>query len=193
MIWDVWIQAGMYAFMVALVMLLMSAIMHGFMWKYLKVRASFGRLILIQVRTPFNRYFSIGRVQDDFLIYKKENKQEVRLSITNEGIPYYRCMGIAWITIDEGTGVIDSPDFQAVTGFDQEKFSNLYERALMRPSIGNTWEKTLFVICIIILIAIVADIYLSYCGYNTARILQIKLAEWFAGAKGSIIQGGSTI
>ena len=162
------IQTGIYAVLMLLSIFLVSALLRGFFLKYVKVRMSFGKLILIKVRSVLRDYYVVGKIQDGFLIFKK-NKQEMRIAIDAKLKKIYRCLSVNWIDIDEEKNAICTVDYEAVSGFDIEKFSNLLTRALTRPTVKSNETKIIIVMLILVIVGILAVVYL---GYTNREMLQ---------------------
>lgn len=160
-------QAIGYGVVLFLAFGIMSVLFRGFFWKYIRVRASMGRLVLVKLRNLSRDHFKIGKVEEGFLIYK--NKEEKRIAVKDFSF-FYRCMGVSWVDVDEETSSVCAPDYKAVTGFDSERFQSLYTRCLMRPEGLNTKE---IIIIILVLLAIVTAGISVYLGYTNLQELAI--------------------
>jgi len=189
MIWDVWIQAGYYGIVMLCTILLLGAVQKGFLWKYLKVRASFGRLILIKARAINQDYFKVGEVSENMLVFHKLD-DKIKIQLDSKANPIYRCLGIQWVDWDEETNNLSKTDYSTVASWDANKFSNLLKRALMRPAIGDNKEYILIVLCILAIVAGAIGIYLGFRNYQLITALARGLPEWLNAAKGSITTGG---
>ena len=162
-----------------LMLFVISFLMRGFFWKYFRVKASMGRLILIKVRDINIDSFAIGVIDSDILKFKK-NKEEHSIAIKDRTV-FYRSIGVIWVDYDSATGGLVRPDFQGIEGFDPVKYNNLYLRALYKPAITDNFDKILMLLVFVCIILTIVGLYLSY--NNGASIQRLTLA----GA--SIVQG----
>jgi len=153
-------QALLYGIVAVISIGISSLLLKGFFWKYVKVRTSFGRLFLIKIRTPLRDFFAVGRLRDNFLIFKLD-KEERRIAINPEDKIFYRSLSVTWVDIDEDKGAICKTDYSTVTGFDAVKYNNLYVRALTQPQISSNKDKLFIVAVIIIVVIICIGIYLT--------------------------------
>lgn len=172
MVHPVFIQAGYYGIVMVLTVLLLSFLERGFFWKYLRVRLSFGRLVLCKVRAINRDYFRTGQIIEGFLVYKsKEGNKRIKLDKSDV---FYRVMGTSWIDIDEEKNAICKVDYDSIEGFDAIKYNNLFLRALYKPSIAEPKDKIIIGGIIIIGIVLLVVAYLVY--KNSGEILLIKEA-----------------
>lgn len=163
-------QIGNNILVMLLGIFIIAFTMKGFFWQYLRVRLSFGRLTLVKIRAVNRDYFKVGEIIDGFLVYPTKTGHK-RISIKDSSY-LYRSMAITWIDVDEEQNAIAKPDFSTVSGFDAEKYDNLYKRTLYRPSASDAKEKLLFTLVFISIIAAIAAAVLSYFGMrNDAQIM----------------------
>lgn len=147
-----------YALIILIGFFLINWLSNGFLTIFLKVKASRGRLVLVNVRSKLLHYFVAGRVEGEYLVYhdreskKSALKEPKRLVIPDEQV-FYRAYGVNAVNVDEATGSIFKMDLKGVTGFDPIKFSNLYSRALTKPSLME--DKNLKTMIIVILVAVI--------------------------------------
>lgn len=168
------IQAGAYGAVILVTILGMATMFRGYFWKYIKVRTSFGKYLMVKIRSTMRDYFAIGWVEDGFLCYKAEDKSVIRIAINTKDRIIYRCSGVNWVDVDDERHAICRVDYSAVSGFDSKKFSDLLTRALMRPSITSGQEKIILFASLGALIAAAAAAYLAYLAYgNTQTILKV--------------------
>lgn len=160
------LQTFYYSVVMIFSVLGIAALLRGFLFKYLKVRASFGRYVMIKLRTALRDYFEVGWVDEGFLIYKSKG-DVIRISINPNDKLFYRTLGINWIDIDEEKHAIAKTDYSPIPGYDARKNSDLIKRCLMRPVVGDTKEKVIMILLVIAIIGSLAAAYLSYMSYST--------------------------
>lgn len=152
---------------------------NGFFTKFLKVKASRGKLVLVNVKSKLLHYFVPGRVEGGFLVYddreSKANKQKEKKRVIIPEGAFYRAIGVSCVNVDEESNSVILPGGSAVAGYDAIKFSNLYTRALYKPSVAPE-DKTkillvvTLVICVIIIFGVIA-LYTKLVAVNDAVAL----------------------
>lgn len=175
---DILIQAACYGASMLLILLAVAFLQQGFFWKYIKVRSSFGKLILIKCRSTIRDYFYVGWIEGGFLVFKdKKNGQsfEARISIDpTKGNPFYRCMAILWCDINEEKSSVCNVDYSSVTGFDVKKYSDLMTRCLQQPQHLSQMEKVVIGICCLVALLSIGAIIIA--GYDYAILREIQQA-----------------
>lgn len=149
----IFVQAFFYGIVMILSMLFLGFLMKGFMWKYLKVKLSFGKLVLVKLRAINQDFYSIGRVEGGFLLFKA-HKDDRRIEVNQRGA-FYKSIGVTWIDVDDEKNCVINPDTSISEGFDATKFENLYKRCLYAPKVTDKREQIIMVCCIISVVAIV--------------------------------------
>jgi hypothetical protein len=149
-----------------------------FFWKYLRVKLSMGKLILVKIRTPLRDYYKVGYVSENNVIYKTKDtdgrKEDIRITIPKDSLVFYKSIGVTWVDVDEEKNAILTVKYNPVSGFDAIKWNNLYIRALTRPSIGDQKEKIIILLLVLVIVAILGIGYFSYINYK--ELLAIKNA-----------------
>lgn len=149
----------------------------GFFGAWMKTRAGRGKYVLIKMRSKLRDHFTTGEIVGEFIVTGKKEKSRRYLLQDKNGTSIYRAWGIACVDIDEASGAVCSVNYQAVSGFDAEKFEGLYIRALYRPDLEESKEK-------LILIAIAACIAIGLVGLFLTWNISQQIAA--LGAQGII-------
>jgi len=191
----VFIQAGAYGIVLLMAIGIVAALLKGFFWKYVRVRLSFGRLVMIKVRSKLRDYFTVGWVEEGFLIHKNGGKEH-RLSLKDKNA-VYRSLAVNWIDVDEEKNSVCNVDYDPVAGFDAKKYNDLYIRALMQPEIGFGKEKIIIAMLVVIGVAVLVGVYLTYTNSEAMRLLGPQLSQQIAelanAAKGTVVGSSSNI
>lgn len=190
----VFIQAFYYALVMVFCFSAVGAIQRGFWWRYVKVRTSFGKYVMVKIRTPLRDHFAVGWVDENFLIYKTKDdtgKYTIRISINTTDKIFYRSMAITWVDVDNEKHAISKADYSACEGFDAKKHSDLHTRALMRPAVNSTQEKLIIAGVIITIVLAGAAAYLSYANYAYLQQVYTDLPGMVAEAAQKAIVIGS--
>lgn len=132
----------------------------GFLFPFLKVKMSRGKLVLVQVNTITQDYHRPGRIDTGFLIFKDRNKEERRIKVPRESI--YRSKGINMVDVDDEKSAVMLRDYSAVSGFDGAKYNDLYLRALYKPTMFDRKEKIMLGILVIVGVLVLGALYLGY-------------------------------
>lgn len=186
------IQTAAYGGVIIFTILSMAIMFRGYFWIYIKVRTSFGKYLMVKIRSTMRDYFTKGWVEDGFLIYKAMDKTLIRIALDKHKKVVYRCLSVNWIDVDDETHSICTVDYSAVNGFDSKKFSDLLTRALMRPAISSGQEKIMLIACIGALIAAGIAAYLSYLSYADTQLI-IKQLPSMLNAAVNTIKIGTTV
>lgn len=189
----VMVQTGYYATVMILTAFFIGAWQRGFFLTYFKVRFSWGKYVMVKVRSPLRDYFMKGWVEEGFLLYEIKRswreKDIIRLNIPKKGpSPFYKCMSVTWVDVDDEKHAICQTDYSTVTGYDAIKNNNLHQRALMRPSLTNGMEKMMM--AGIVICAILAGLALIIAWKNGQAIGLLQGAIKTALSKGTVIGGG---
>ena len=152
----------------------------GFFIKWLRARAGRGKYLLIKVRGKMRDHFTIGEIKGAFLIYGKKEEKKRTLIPTNA---IYRSWGVACVDLDEETNNICSVDYNAVQGFDAEKYENLYIRSLYTPVLtADEVDKILYAL---VIIGVVVGIIGCIIGYSI--IQQVNALGPVAGSVTTVL------
>lgn len=186
---DLLIQTSAYAALMIFTILGFSFFLRGFFWKYFKVRTSFGKNVMVKVRTPLRDYYAVGWVEENFLCYKSK-PFIIRIAMDSKFKIFYRSLSINFVDVDEEKNAICTLDYSPVTGFDAKKHSDLLTRALMRPAITSGQEKIILICVLFLCLASLVTIYLSYSGYAQSQLIYRELPGIITrtiGEKGTVI------
>lgn len=138
--------------------ILISLLLRGFFWKYLKVRISLGALVLVKVREINRDLYAVGKIEENRLVYKL-GKEKKSIILKKDKTFFYKTLGITMIDVDSEKNALCSVNYEAVDGFDAVKQENLYIRALTKPQITDNKER---IIIIALVILVIATIFIAY-------------------------------
>jgi hypothetical protein len=183
------LQMGYYFIVAFLVVMTFAVMMRGFLWKFIKVKTSFGKLILVKQRTILRDHFFVGWVENGFLLFndKKDNKKYVaRIVIDMTKSPVYQCIGVNWVDINEEKSAVCNPDYSVVSGFDTKKFSDLMTRCLQQPILASNNEKIIMILSIVVVLLLLGAIYLGFTTYDKVHLINEALPTLCRG----VVTGG---
>lgn len=193
---EVMVQAFYYFLLMLFTILLVGGLQKGFFMNYLKVRLSFGKYVLVKVRSPLRDYFKKGWVDEGFLCYEVKKsfneKNTIRLSLPSNEKIFYKCLAVMWIDVDDEKHAICMTNYGVVSGYDAVKNDNLHLRALTRPTIASGHEKIMLFLVIAVGLVALGALYLSYANYAQIQDLTHAIPQWLNNMKGTVI-GGTNI
>lgn len=181
----VFVQAFYYGLVLFGTLALAGAFQRGFFWKYAKVRVSFGKLLMVKIRTPLRDYFAVGEVIEGFLVYKL-HKETVRYSINSDDKVFYRALAVTWVDIDEEKHCLVRTDFSTVSAFDAPKFESLNVRALMKPAERTLKEKIIIFLLGLILIGTIIAIFMCIKNASAVNTLATSIPSWLESMRGAV-------
>lgn len=132
---------------------LMNFISNGFLGTFIRVRASRGRKVLVEVHGLTNIYYRAGVFDSGVLIFK--NLAKVRKRISN--VPkscVLRKLGVSSVSVDDQNDALLNPDFDGVAGHDGSKVDSMIVRALLLPQVKSKTYVVLLVLAVLLIIGL---------------------------------------
>jgi len=149
----------------------------GMLTKLMKVFASRGQKLLVEVIHPIQNYYTIGEVKEGRLIVKdravKLSKEAKAKSIDVDPGDVFRSFGVNCLRYDETGNRIVRPNFDTVSGFDAIKQENLLIRALYDPKNGKQEQFQVYILIGVVLVLLIAGIILYNQGAMADQIALI--------------------
>lgn len=160
-----------YSFAMFLGLGILAFLQRGFLLKFIRVKASLGRLVLIRIKQVTHWDYKVGKWEEGDLIFGgKKDKKRIN-NIKPDDI--YRSLGINWVDLDGKEWCILSPaNTEAIEGFDPEKQESLVTRALYKPPIEDIKDKAIIIICLAALAAGAASAYFGYNILNEVGVIK---------------------
>lgn len=172
------VQALYYGAVLVLGFFLVNFIQRGFFLKFLRVRMSLGRLVLIKIREVNRDLYATGEIIEGFLVFKQKTaggkKETKRVSIPKDKAIFYRTIGITMVDIDSERNSFCTIDYEAADGFDAVKFQDLYLRALYKPALLDANQKLIIVLIAVNMLLVIGCLYMEY--RNGKAILNLHQA-----------------
>lgn len=158
---EILVQMAYYATVMILTIVIMGVMQKGYFWVFIKVKTSFGKYVIVKIRSINRDYFRVGRIEDNDLVYKNNGKEK-RINIPKGTHPFYRAIGILWVDVDDEKNAICLTDYSTVEGFDAVKNNDLLIRCLYRPSVNENQQKLILGILFLIIALIGVAIFMTY-------------------------------
>jgi len=165
---------GSYVGIIVIGFALINFLSAGFLTRFIKVRGSRGKLVLVKVRGVTDHYFRTGKVTEKTLIYKARDQKELkRIAVPDQSV-FYRALMVWNIDVDEESNEIISPKTgDPQNSYDAEKYDQLITRALYKPALMDKNEKILLLMigaCILGLI--IVFFYVKSVDQNVYTLLE---------------------
>ncbi len=117
-----------------------------FFWKWLVVRLSAGKKVLVCVFTKLGREYAVGSYEGDYLKIKFKKKTKY---ITFDENAVFRDLGVNWVFVDSNSwSCFNKKSFETIP-VDMEVINNIIVRALTKPSLQFDTLKIVMVIGIV--------------------------------------------
>lgn len=152
--------------------LIVAIILKGFIGAFMKVKGSRGGKVLVKIRSIMYEYYRPGTIEEGFLVYRDRNKNNKRISIPSNSC-IYRSLGVNCVDVSEELNCIVDINYNAVEGFDADRYNSLYLRALYRPTILDQKQQIILFLLIAIIILIIISVFMNY--QNGKKIELIRL------------------
>jgi len=159
---SVLIQIGLYVAVVLFVFVAINVMSSGWLLPWFRTKSSRGKNILVKIRTIAGDYYAIGLIMDGFLVFKSRSGKK-RLAIGNQHHgAIYSSMGVKVIDVDDEKNAFVLHDWSKVSGFDAEKFEDLYTRALMKPSLMDKNTQIILIILVLLALGVAFGFYILH-------------------------------
>jgi hypothetical protein len=161
----------------AVLFAVMQWLTHGFVFKFMRVKGSREKKIMVKIRSKLGDYIVIGKVREREVIYKKrhsKHKSTLSIPVNPDGTlakVFYRFLGVYWCDVDEEKNSFCTVKFNAVQGFDDERQEGLIIRAMMRPSAANKKEQIIMILLIVIVLGLMVVGVMVYQSYDILKNL----------------------
>ena len=147
----------------------------GFLFQYLKVKASQGKLVLARVHSVTDTYYRSARIVEGFLQFRTRQKEDFSLPINDSDFSgyIYRELGISVMEIDEQAKKLLNFDFKGVSfieGFDAGRTQSLLMRIKNRPQPLNK-NTTLLIVGMIMILMVV-----GFIAFKTIKLEEAIIA-----------------
>lgn len=174
-----------------LALLVINFLMTGFFFTYMRVKGSRGAKILTNVVTVSRNYYRVGFIDNGFFVYKDANKHEKRMKIPEKHPIFYRSLNVTCVNVNEERNIFVQPNGEEVSGFDAEKYNNLYVRTLYRPELLDPKQQLMFFLTIAnsIMLVIVAGtiLFMVLKKLDLIIVNTTVLKSYFVGLNATII------
>lgn len=160
---------------ILLLIVSLNIITKGFLFQYLRVKASQGKLVLARIHSITDTYYRPAKIVEGFLETKTRQKEQFSLPINDSDYSsyIYRELGVSVVEIDEQAKKILNFDFKGVSfieGFDAGRTQSLLMRIKNRPQPLNK-NTTIIIVGIAIILIIV-----GFIAFKTLKLEEAILA-----------------
>ena len=161
-------QVGGNLLMLVLAIVMAQWVTKGFLFKYIRVFASRGKLLLVEINHPVQNYMVVGWIEETFVRFfdtttrNKKNKDSAKkIPLKKDAIK--RWLGVNRCIVDEELSFfVIVKDGSVVSTWDPNRINNLFIRALSEPK--KQIDMNLIKICLIV--CVIAAILSAVSFYN---------------------------
>jgi len=129
--------------------LFINFLTNGFVFKFIPIRVSRGRKVLVLVHGLINSYFAIGFPNESTISYK-DGKLKKDIACSSEDFQNF--LGCKMLEIDSKTNAIRKADFTTYDTYDATTFDNLLNRQLTMPNADDKILKIVLIMVIVVAI-----------------------------------------
>lgn len=187
------LQALYYAIVLLLGILLVAALQRNWFWVWLRVRVSFDKYVLVKVRNVARDYGVVGHIEDGRTLVVHMKKGQERRVVIPEGVKvFYKFLGVQTVDYDDEKNAICTADYTPVSGFDAERYNDLFKRALKKPALQDPVMRWILILSVVTLLASIAAVFTAAAIYKQEALTQQLISQ--LGEKiqsGTIIGGGA--
>ena len=148
------IQTGTVIGVIIFMCVVFQWVTKGFLFKYIKVFASRGSKVLVEVKTSLDSYFLVGGVVNNCLLFKTKESKLMRRVALKEGVVFY-WLGVKKVVVDEEGNFFITPSKGVVSGFDAERYENYAKKMFFAGREDDINKKLLFIVLIGLALVIV--------------------------------------
>jgi len=170
--YDLMIYVLSYAIVIIGGFLLINFLTNGFVLKWIVIKGSRGKKILIEEYDKISVKFRVGEFKDNLLRYKVEGGQHKLISnVPKESIE--RKYNIPFVAIDgEKNAVMNIPDNSLVTGHDPIKIDSYFERIIkMKVAGDDIFIKMVIGLVILCVVLVAISLYFNVATSNMVKEL----------------------
>jgi hypothetical protein len=143
---------------ILLLFLVLNFLTKGFLFKYLRVKASQGRKLLIEVSAATDDYYAVGKWEDGFLKFKNRGKEEKAIEMSSSAFRdiITRIMGVSKINVDELGNTFLKKDFEAVRfEVDSGRLNTTLIRIKNRPIPKSKQEQLIIIMLVLVILGLI--------------------------------------
>lgn len=149
-----------YALIIVIGFFLINFLSNGFFGTFLRVKASRGKKVLVEVHAVTDVYYRAGLFEGSLLKYKTRAGKEKSLTVEQDQV--LRKIGVFCIITNEVNDNVLSVKFNAGQGGNTEDYDHLLKRVMMAPQIDDNAKKIMLGIMILLLVILVVNTVLTF-------------------------------
>jgi len=156
---------------------LMNFLTGGFLIKFLRVKASNGKRVLVKVKGVTDHYYKTGKISEKALTYRARAQKEDKIITIPDGNVLYRSMKVWCIDVDEDTNQVILPSGELSDTYDAEKYDQLITRAMYKPSLMDKNEKIMLLMIGAVILGVVIIIFYTKTMDKNVTTLLTQVSE----------------
>lgn len=157
---DIYYFTASYIIIILIGFFLINFLSNGFFGTFLRVKASRGKKVLIEVHAVTDVYYTSGKFEGQILKYMTRGKKEKSLSVIQQQV--FRKIGVFCIITDEVNDNVLDIKFDAGQGGNTEDYDHLLKRVMMAPQLEDNTKKIMLGVLVLILVVCVITAVLVF-------------------------------
>lgn len=158
----------------------------GFFGAWYKTKISANKKVLLRIRSRLRDYYSSGFIKDGALTFKDSTKAQRTIIVPRNTEVFYRSFGVVCVDVDEERNCLFKLDGSGVTGFDAEKFDDIIQKALQKPS---ALDRKILIVLICVIVGLLLSLFSIYFTYQNNKMLKYLVVAASKAAP-TIVAGG---
>lgn len=163
--------------LILLAVFAINFVMGGFLFTFLKVKASRGKKVMVELTSPITTFYCAAMITQGMLLFKDNMGKNRRVRMAKGGVR--RGMTILWCSVDDETNAVILPSGDYVQTHDAVKTDNLLVQALTTPK--GLQGKLLNIILVAVLVLGAVSLVTLFMTFSQGQQLE-QLVQ--AGARG---------
>lgn len=158
--------------------IILNFVTKGFVVKFLRAKASRGKLILLEVVTQTDNYFTLGHFEDNCLCYETRGGKKKRLTKVSR-LNVESIMGVFRIKLDEqsdfaylGGGDVPPADMLP----DAEATDNVINRVMLAAGMNDPRLLWILICVVLILLIALVEVFMTSQAITAAKACQTLTA-----------------
>lgn len=157
---DIYYFTASYIIIILIGFFLINFLSNGFFGTFLRVKASRGKKVLVEVHAVTDVYYIGGKFEGKILKYKTRGGKEKSLTVKQGQV--LRKIGVFCVITDEVNDNVLDINFNAESGGNTEDYDHLLKRVMMAPQLEDNAKKIMIGVLILILVIIVINTVLTF-------------------------------
>lgn len=141
-----------YILVIGIGFFLLNFLSNGFLFTFIRVKGSRGKLVLVELHELSNNVFKAGKFDGNLLTWKVSRKKSNSILVDKSAVT--RKIGVVCIVVDGINNVALTPDLEGIEPFDAGRYDDLLVTAQGLPKISGNKDNMINLILLIVIAVI---------------------------------------